>query len=155
LASALDDLPLALDQAASLMIQTGMGFADYLTGYEDQYGRMLGIRKASDEYPASATMAWELSYRKLADAMPAAAHVLNLCAFLSTDQVEITVLRGMALTAPEELAATLRNAMKMEEIVDALRRFSLVQTSEKWISMHRAAAAMARDRMERDRKSVV
>jgi len=149
LASALDDLPLSLDQAAALMIQTGMTYADYLAGYEDQYGKSLGIRKTTGaEYPDSAALAWEMAYNKLQDAMPIAAQLLNLCAFLAPDHLEKTLLRGIALAAPDEMAETLRNVVKFEEIVDSLRKFALAQTSDKSISIHRAAAAMARDRME-------
>jgi hypothetical protein len=59
LAHALGDLPLALAQAAALIRQMHISFADYLTRFESQWASMLmqGARPA-DEYPQSVAMTW-------------------------------------------------------------------------------------------------
>jgi tetratricopeptide (TPR) repeat protein len=148
LAAALDDLPLALDQAASLMEMTGMSYADYLTGYENEWGRMLGIRRAVRDYPDSIAMTWEMSYQRLRQESRGAAELLNLCAFLSPDEIQRQVLRNVAYTAPEPLASTLNNLLELDEAISALRQFALIESHEKAISIHRAVASMTRDRLQ-------
>src|SRR4051812_7082004 len=66
LAQALGDLPLALEQAAAVIEQSRISFAEYLARFETHWAELLKQgRKPTDDYPGSITMAWELSFRQL------------------------------------------------------------------------------------------
>src|SRR5206468_4164750 len=85
LAEALGGLPLALEQAAAYIEETGQTFAGYLklftTNQVALFGHKAGARP--DDHATVATL-WELSVQKLT---PEAAALLNLCACLAPDGI--------------------------------------------------------------------
>ena len=82
LAERLGDLPLALDQAAAYLDQTGMAPQDYLD--------LLGSRSADlhsrghpSSHPNTVATVWSVSLDHLQATTPAAVQLLQLCAWLA------------------------------------------------------------------------
>ena len=71
LAAALDDLPLAIEQAAACINQSNIKLGEYLRDYENYWAEMLEHGRPAGSYPISAAMAWELSFRRMALLNPA------------------------------------------------------------------------------------
>jgi len=153
LAMALGDLPLALEQAAACIEQTGISFNDYLKRFETHWAELLKEVKYAGDYPDSVAMTWELSFRQVQEDMPAAADLLSLCSFLHPDDISRALLREGAPRLPEELARTILDLVSFDEAVAALRRYSLVETSEKSFSIHRLVGALARDRLSDEERT--
>ena len=152
LAMALGDLPLALEQAAACIEQTGISFNDYLSRFETHWAELLKEVKYAGDYPDSVAMTWELSFRQVQEDMPAAADLLSLCSFLHPDDISRALLREGAPRLPEDLARTILDPVAFDDAVAALRRYSLIDTSEKSFSIHRLVGALARDRLTDDER---
>ncbi len=152
LAMALGDLPLALEQAAACIEQTGISFNDYLSRFETHWAELLKDVKYAGDYPDSVAMTWELSFRQVQEDMPAAADLLSLCAFLHPDDISRALLREGAPRLPDDLARTILEMVSFDDAIASLRRYSLIDTSEKSFSIHRLVGALARDRLTEEER---
>ena len=148
LAQALGDLPLALEQAAATIEQTRITFADYLARYEGHWAELLQSgRTQGEEYPDTVAMTWELAFREISNETPVASAVLNLCAFLAPVEIPRVFLRKAAPSLPRPLSTAAADPMGLDKIVARLHRYSLIEATDKTISLHRLVAALVRDRL--------
>jgi len=147
LAGELGDLPLALEQAGAYMETTGRALADYLSLFRQRQGDLLRRGRPSTDYPATVATTWEISFQQLQQTSPAAAGLLNLCAFLAPDDIPRELLGAGAAHLPESLAAALADPLAGDEALAALRRYSLAEVSGDALAVHRLVQAVARDRL--------
>jgi len=147
LAEALGDLPLALEHAAAYVEQKGCTLAHYLDLYEKQGKELRRRANAPAGYTATVATTWEISLGEAEKASPAAAELLNLCAFLAPDGIPLDILREQAAKLPKRLAQALREPLKLDEALAALRRYSLVEVAGDALSIHRLVQTVARDRL--------
>jgi len=147
LARALDDLPLALEQAAACIEQADILLSQYLNDYEDLWAEMLGQGRPLGSYPMHVAMTWELSFRRVESLNPVAAQLLTLCGFFSPDEIPLSMIENAAGELPPDLAYGLLDSRTRGEAMNLLDRFSLAKTDEGIISIHGVIAAMAQDRL--------
>lgn len=147
LANALADLPLALEQAAALIEQTRISFSDYLRRFETHWAELLARGRPSTEYPETVAMAWELSFRQVDETNPSAAAMLNLCSFLAPHPIDRELLHGGADSLPEPLNVLVRDPVALDDAIESLLTYSLVEPADQSISIHRLVGAMVRDRL--------
>jgi Tfp pilus assembly protein PilF len=147
LAQALGDLPLALEQAAAIIEQTKISFSVYLKKFETHWAELLKRGREGSQYPDSLAMAWELSFRQVEEDAPASAELLNLCSYLAPESIQKSMITNAATALPSSLAQMTRTALSLNEAIDPLRRYSLIETDEKTLSLHRLVGAIARDRL--------
>lgn len=147
LAQALGDLPLALAQAAACIEQTHITFGDYLHRFETQWADLLKQNRPGGEYPDTVAMTWELSFRQIQEDSPVAADLLSLCAYLAPDDIKKELIRRGADHLPDVLALTVQNPVTFDETIEALLTYSLINATDKSLSVHRLVGALARDRM--------
>jgi tetratricopeptide (TPR) repeat protein len=147
LAGELGDLPLALEQAGAYIEATGRALADYLNLFRQRQGDLLSRGQPSTDYPATVATTWEISFQQIQQTSPAAADLLNLCAFLAPDDIPRELLGEGAEYLPESLAAVVTDPLAGDEALAALRRYSLVDVSGDALSVHRLVQAVARDRL--------
>jgi len=106
LAEQLGDLPLALEQAAAFLDQTGLSAREYLdllrVRARDLYSRGL----VADHQDTIATL-WSLSLTRLWDAQPKAVHLLHLCAWLAPEPIPVDLLTSHPDRLPESLSSTM------------------------------------------------
>ncbi|HSV14922.1 MAG TPA: FxSxx-COOH system tetratricopeptide repeat protein, partial [Tepidisphaeraceae bacterium] len=153
LANALGDLPLALEQAAATIEQTGVTFADYLRRFETEWADLLQEGVKPVDYPHTVAMTWGLAFNAVETASAAAAELLNLCAFLCPDRIT----RKMLWEGEEHLPPRLRkftDPLRLEDAISPLRNYSLVDADDRNISMHRLVATITRDRLDEERQIV-
>ncbi|HJT56217.1 MAG TPA: tetratricopeptide repeat protein [Ktedonobacteraceae bacterium] len=147
----MDGLPLALDQAGAYIKETNCMLSDYLSLYQTRNTDLLKERgSASWDYPESVATTWSLSFEKVTQANPAAAELLNLCAFLYPDAIpEEIILEGAAELNPlfQSLAT---NPLQLDNTFKELRRFSLLQREpdEQTFSMHRLVQLVLQAHMD-------
>ena len=147
LAQALGDLPLALEQAAATIEQTRINFSDYLTRYEGQWAELLRSGRTPGDYPDTLAMTWELAFREVSRDMPVAAALLNLCSFLAPLEIPRSLLIETAHSLPRPLSNTVGDPVALDAVVARLHRYSLIEATDKTISLHRLVAALVRDRL--------
>jgi tetratricopeptide (TPR) repeat protein len=147
LAQALGDLPLALEQAGATIEQTRITFSDYLTRYEGHWAELLQSGRTPGDYPDTIAMTWELAFREVSRDTPVAAALLNLCSYLAPVEIPRSLLNETAHSLPRPLSTTVGDPVGLDALVARLHRYSLVEATDKTISLHRLVAALVRDRL--------
>ena len=124
LAATLGGLPLALEQAASFMEETGMTVEAYRAEAEriDTAGLILDEGRAATGYERSVLATLSIAFGRLS---AEAAQLLRLCAFFSAEPIPERFFREQANSLAEPLAAAARDTVTWEKTVGQLRRFGL------------------------------
>ncbi len=147
----LDGLPLALDQAGAYIKETPCLLGDYLDLYRTHRQDLLHARGSTDSaYPASVATTWSLSFRRVAQANPAAATLLELCSFLAPDRIPEELFRDGMPFWPASLQQAVMNPLLFQTLMAELLKFSLVKrlAEERTISIHRLMQAVQKDQIE-------
>lgn len=153
LAEALGDLPLALEQAGAYIETTGKPISEYLALFKTRHGELL-LRGKPDEYPDTVATTWEISFQAAQQESPAAAALLNVCAFLAPDDIPIAALRDGKDRLPDLLAETVADEVRFDEAIATLRRYSLIERSDDGLFVHRLVQMVVRDRLLDDERNV-
>ena len=164
LARDLGGLPLALEQAASYLDETGISVADYRTllASIDTEGLMLGEGRAATGYERSVAATLSLAFDKLT---PAAQQLLRLCAFAGAEPLPERFFHEAVAQLPVGLAEATANPMDWNRVVGELRRYGLAERSaipdldcapgeatartEQALSLHRLTQQTTRARLAR------
>jgi tetratricopeptide (TPR) repeat protein len=148
-AAALGDLPLAIEQAGAWLQQTGMPAADYLEQLQTQPTRVLALGEVAN-YPLSAVTAWNMSIKRLQERSPAAARLLQLCAFFSPDPI------SMALLYSDEMVRSLlpyddslSEKLLLGRVIREISRLALIRVDQgsESIQIHRLVQEVIRSQM--------
>lgn len=146
----MDFLPLALDQAGAYIEEVGCSLATYLQLYRSHRAELLRRRgHVPGDHPESVATTWSLNFQKIEQDNPAAADLLRLCTFLEPDTIpEELISEGSAFLGPR-LQHVTADALKLNEAIEELRKFSLVQREpeRKLLRLHRLVQAVLRDVM--------
>jgi tetratricopeptide (TPR) repeat protein len=120
LAAHLRDVPMALDQAAAVRAATGLSVDDYLESYDSLAAELA--------FPTPIRVSWGLAARVLREASPAAAELLDLCAFLAGAPVSwqlVWAARGLDLEPG--LARTVRIERRLKAAIRLIGRYGLAE----------------------------
>jgi tetratricopeptide (TPR) repeat protein len=155
-------LPLALEQAAAYIAETGASFSSYLAAYRKQGVRLLenqGPVMGNDEkeqQKRSVATAWALNFADVEKNSSASAELLRLSAFLAPDAIPLELLENGAAELPEELAAkmaeTSDNPLVLDELLSPLLRFSLIRREDekRVYSIHPLVQEVIRDGLSKE-----
>ncbi|PSN77286.1 tetratricopeptide repeat protein, partial [filamentous cyanobacterium CCP4] len=132
LAAELGYLPLALEQAAAYIVANRVPFTDYLKSYRKQ--RLKRLEKAKPKlgnYPDSIATTWALNLKEVQKIAPAAAALLNYCAFLHPNAIPFSLFTQGAAELGEPLATALANAdddlLELYDLLNPLGSYSLIR----------------------------
>jgi tetratricopeptide (TPR) repeat protein len=151
LAQTLGDLPLALEQAAAVIEQTNSTYANYLRRFETHWGELLQRGRLSADHPDSLAMTLELTFRQILDESAPAAALLHLLAFLGPEQIDKTMLIEGAGALPQALAGLVE--YRLEDLLEPLDRYSLIDNTPGAVSIHRLVGALVRQRLTAEEKA--
>ena len=148
LAQELGYLPLALNQAGAYVNATASGFDSYLKLCRTQQKERLkdGRNLKRDERTIDGT--WELSIKRVEAESPAAAQLMNLCAFLAPDDIPRDILQAGKEFLSEPLSHAVADESRWNDVMQALRRYSFIERSRDLISVHRLVQAVVRARLD-------
>ncbi|MGA7178505.1 MAG: tetratricopeptide repeat protein [Thiobacillaceae bacterium] len=126
LAGDLGGLPLALEQAASYLEETGVSVADYraLLAGVDTEGLILDEGRLATGYERSVAATLSVAFEKLS---LGAAQLLRLCAFAAPEPLPERFFHEASETLPAELAHAATEPLAWNRLVGELRAFSLVE----------------------------
>ena len=105
----------------------------------------------STNYPHAVATTWSLSFQKVAQ-NPAAAELLQLCAFLAPDAIpEELIIKGSPYWS-SSLQQAAADPFAFDRAIADLLKFSLIKRSpeHKTISIHRLVQAVVKDALEYD-----
>lgn len=147
----MDFLPLALDQAGAYIEEVGCSLSAYLDIYRTHRKELLQRRgNIFINHPESVITTWSLAFAKVEQSNRAAADFLQLCAFLEPDTIPEELIReGNAYLGPL-LQKTVVDPLLFNNIIEELRKFSLVQCAPetKLLRIHRLVQAVIKDSLE-------
>jgi tetratricopeptide (TPR) repeat protein/transposase-like protein/transcriptional regulator with XRE-family HTH domain len=151
LVNALAQFPLAIDQAGAYIEETGCTLSTYLQLYQ-RYRHALLARRGGQAtgYPESVVTTWSLSFAQVERTNPAAAELLQLCAFLAPDHIPEELLTEGAPYWPARLREAVTNPLSFNQVLETLLAFSLVKrlSEDRMLSLHRLVQIVQLERME-------
>jgi nucleoside phosphorylase len=155
LAESLGHLPLAIEQAAALRVETGMAVDEYLRLLADKRIELLSEGLSLD-YPETVGAAWNVSLDKVAEENPAALQLLQLCAYLGPTPN----FRDVVATAPDsritdDLDHIRLDPIRLSRAVQDLTRYALVEIGDGPLRMHTLVQAVVKHRMTDDERSTM
>jgi tetratricopeptide (TPR) repeat protein len=153
-ASLLDNLPLALEQAAGFMRDTGCPLTNYAALARTRLGELMREGKPRD-YPDPVATTWSLSFGRIEQESPVAAVLLRLCAFLAPDGIPMSLPASATEHLRGDLAASLRDELALDRAIGVLRRYSLIERQGGTLRIHRLVQAVLRDTPTRQQWLVV
>jgi hypothetical protein len=152
LAGTLGDLPLALEQAGAYVETKGRSLEEYVQLFQTRQQELLRRSPPPADYPATVLTTWELAFQQVSEASAAGADLLYLCAFLAPDGISRHVMTAGAKYLPEPLATAFADPFAFDDAVEAALHYSLLEVQDGELSMHRLVQAVARDRLDEQRR---
>jgi len=160
LAEQLAGLPLALEQAAAYIHDTGGSLADYLTAFRERRAALLP-RGEPTGYAGTLATTWELAFTRVSEDAPSAAGLLKLLACFAAEPVPLRLLldspHAAELTSKiggevgELLGPLAADPLAISDAIAALRRHSLISIAgSRVILMHRLVQAVTLSQMPAD-----
>lgn len=156
-ATALDGLPLALDQAGAYVEETPCRLEDYLELYQTQRAALLNRRgETAMGHPASVVATWSLSFEQVEHTNAAATDLLRLCAFLHSDAIPEELFRDGGTWLGEQLGPVAADAFQLHEAFRTLSVYSLLKhnVEERTLSLHRLVQAVLQESMDREERDL-
>ncbi|MCW6004629.1 tetratricopeptide repeat protein [Micromonospora sp. CPCC 205371] len=128
LAGLLEDLPLALNQAAAWHDETKLSTREYLSRYDEKL-QLLPPAGLLPEYPRAVGAAFGVSYEHLSGRSKAAAQLLQLCSHFGPEAISVDMLwRGRYVPdLPQPLRARMLDRTWLKRELKAISRYELIQ----------------------------
>ncbi|MEW2402607.1 FxSxx-COOH system tetratricopeptide repeat protein [Streptomyces sp. NPDC046862] len=146
-AEALGDLPLAVDQAAAWLNETGQDAAEYLELLKPQLATLQAVAD-TQTYPLQVGATWNISIQRLNS--PVARRLLELCSHFGADPMSFNLVHGKEMSdALSELQPGSDGTALVSRAIQQLHRYALAKVDRKSrsIQVHRLVQAAVRSSM--------
>jgi tetratricopeptide (TPR) repeat protein len=147
----LDGLPLALDQAGAYIEETACRLSDYLSHYQTRRNLLLNMRGGPvADHPETVTTTFSLSFEKVERVNPAAAELLQFCAFLHPDAIPEEIITDGDPRLGSYLQSIAADSFKLDAAISELRKFSLLRRNPdtRMLTIHRLVQDVLKDGMD-------
>jgi hypothetical protein len=154
-AEALGDLPLAVEQAGAWLAESGTSAPDYLRQLADESSQLPANQP--DDYPTPVAVTWRLTFDRLQAESPAAARLLQLCAFFAPEPIPMTLLQNdQMIKSLVEFNPQLREPRMTGALIRAIARYSLakVDRGTNSVQVHRLIQAFIRASMKSEEEVI-
>jgi hypothetical protein len=148
-AEVVGDLPLAVDQAAALLADTGIDPEDYVQLVAARATDVLN-RGGGGGYPVSLTASWAVAVDRLASDDPVALQLLSVAAWLGPEPVPLSLITSHPDRLPNALGSAARDPLLFAEVTGVLRRRGMARMAPDSLQLHRVPAALLRARTRQD-----
>jgi tetratricopeptide (TPR) repeat protein len=143
IAAAVDDLPLAVAQAAAYLTGTGTFAAEYTAMVRERAGEILSEGRPPS-YPMSLAAVTRLALDRLEADSPAAAQVVRICAFLAPEPVPADWFWNAAAQLPGPLKAAAADPLAWGRVLARVSGQALARIGPQGLLMHRLTQAVIR-----------
>ncbi|MBW8486852.1 tetratricopeptide repeat protein [Actinomadura sp. PM05-2] len=152
LASLLGDLPLAIEQAAVWLYETGMPVDEYLTLFKEKHDRAVELLgdTAPAAYDLPVAAAWNVSLDQLRESNPGALRLLQVCSFFAPEPISRRLFSGARhVDGPPELLDVLGDPIKLSRAFRAINQYALAKISHGTgtIALHRLVQRVLIDQL--------
>lgn len=146
LAEELGDLPLALEQAGALQVESGMTVDEYLELLAIRSGQLLKENPPAD-YPIGVAAAWSLAEQRVKEENPFAWELLRRCAFFSPEPIQRDLLKAGRFVLGPPLKEGLGDAILLARATREVGRYALakVDNNRGTLQVHRLIQKLIRD----------
>ncbi|MFI1864970.1 FxSxx-COOH system tetratricopeptide repeat protein [Streptomyces jumonjinensis] len=151
-ATAVGDLPLAVEQAAAWIAETATPVADYLDRLREQATSVLALNQPAG-YPEPVAATWNVSIEKLKERSPAAVRLLQLCAFFAPEPISANLLYSKEMIdALKPYDASLQEKLVLGRVIREIGRFALAKVDQvnNSIQVHRLVQAVIRAQLSEE-----
>jgi TIR domain/Tetratricopeptide repeat/AAA domain len=148
-AEALGDLPLAVEQAGAWLAETGTSAADYVRQLAASSSQLLSNQP--DDYPTPVAVTWQLAFDRLRAESPAAARLLQLCAFFAPEPIPMNLLQNeQMIKSLVGYNPQLREPRMIGALNRAIARYALakVDRGANSVQVHRLIQSVIRTSMD-------
>ena len=146
-ADAVGDLPLAVEQAGSLLADTGMAVDKYLRLLAERAQDVLD-HDPGGAYPQSVAASWAVAFDRLAADDPTALDLLTLVAWCGPEPVPLSLLTDHPDALPDQLQPIATDPLVLARCTAILHRRGMATVSPHGIQLHRIPAALLRARSQ-------
>ncbi|MGH3840105.1 MAG: FxSxx-COOH system tetratricopeptide repeat protein [Pseudonocardiaceae bacterium] len=136
IAEALENLPLAVQQAAAFLADTGSTVNEYLGLLTNRAADVLAYGIPAT-HRASLAASYQVAFDLLAVDEPAALDLLTLAAHLAPEPIPFTLFTAHTDLLPEPLATAAGDPLAFAGLTRALRRRALARISTGGLQLHR------------------
>ncbi|MEU8327441.1 FxSxx-COOH system tetratricopeptide repeat protein [Micromonospora sp. NPDC048839] len=151
LATALRDLPLAIEQAAAWRAETKMPTDEYLDLLDASRPVLDDDTTTQQDYPDLVAAAWNVSLNWLRERDPAALRLLQVCAFFASEPIgKVLLSKPRALRIHPDLDPLVRNPIQLNRAIRMIGRLSLARIDHRTNSfqMHRLVQRVLINQMD-------
>ncbi|MFJ6812951.1 FxSxx-COOH system tetratricopeptide repeat protein [Streptomyces avermitilis] len=151
-ATAVGDLPLAVEQAAAWLAETATPIEDYLRQLAEQTTDVLDLNQPAD-YPETVAATWNISIARLKDRSPASVRLLQLCAFLAPEPISSHLLYSKEMIDElRKVDPTLQESLLLGRVIREIARFALAKVDQvsNSIQVHRLVQAVIRSQLTQE-----
>ncbi|GAA0989051.1 hypothetical protein GCM10009555_072140 [Acrocarpospora macrocephala] len=153
-AEELGHLPLAVEQAAAWLAETGVSASKYIDELRSQTARILSTDPPAG-YPMPVATTWNLSLTQLQERSPAAVRMLQLCAFFAAEPISLELIYSneMMKALPEDPMLDGQKAM-LPRLIREITRFALakVDPGNNSIQLHRLVQVVIKSQMTQEER---
>ena len=146
-AEAVGDLPLAVEQAGSLLADTGLTVDKYLRLLAERAQDVLD-HDPGGAYPRSLAASWAVAFDRLADDDPTAMDMLTVVAWCGPEPVPLTLLTDHPDVLPDQLRPIATDPLLLARCTGVVHRRGMATVSPHGIQLHRVPAALLRARSQ-------
>jgi len=147
-------LPLAVESAGAWLASTGHPVSQYIDRLRNQITEVLATPPA--DYPVSVAATWNIAMEELERRRPAAAWLLELCAFMNPDGISTTrlIYSNAMLETLRDYDQSLVDIGMIGTVVAEPVRLSLLQLDQvaRELRIHRLVQSVIRARMDEQRR---
>ncbi|GGZ73837.1 FxSxx-COOH system tetratricopeptide repeat protein [Streptomyces echinoruber] len=151
-ATAVGDLPLAVEQAAAWLAETATPTGEYLRRLTEQTAAVLALNQAAD-YPETVAATWNISIERLKERSPASVRLLQLCAFLAPEPISSKLLYGKEMIeALKPYDPSLQESLLLGRVIREIGQLALAKVDQvsSSVQVHRLVQAVIRSQMSED-----
>ncbi|HWU11246.1 MAG TPA: FxSxx-COOH system tetratricopeptide repeat protein [Streptomyces sp.] len=151
-ATAVGDLPLAVEQAAAWIAETATPIGTYLEQLARQAPEVLALNQPAG-YPQPVAATWNISIERLKERSPAAVRLLQLCAFFAPEPISANLLYSKEMIeALKPYDASLQEKLVLGRVIREIGRFALAKVDQvsNSIQVHRLVQAVIRAQLDEE-----
>ncbi|MER7998853.1 FxSxx-COOH system tetratricopeptide repeat protein [Streptomyces sp. NPDC095613] len=151
-ATAVGDLPLAVEQAAAWIAETATPVGEYLDQLAQQAPSVLALNQPVG-YPEPVAATWNISIERLKERSPAAVRLLQLCAFFAPEPISANLLYSKEMIeALKPYDVSLQETLVLGRVIREIGRFALAKVDQvgNSIQVHRLVQAIIRAQLSEE-----
>lgn len=151
-ATAVGDLPLAVEQAAAWIAETATPIGAYLEQLALQAPQVLALNQPAG-YPQPVAATWNISIARLKERSPAAVRLLQLCAFFAPEPISANLLYSKEMIdALKPYDSSLQEKLVLGRVIREIGRFALAKVDQvsNSVQVHRLVQAVIKAQLSEE-----